>query len=866
MDTEPINRAEAYGDIFSEFVAETLEQLQTIEDLILSMEQNEGGQESVTSIFRIMHNVKGAAGCFDFVNLTQVAHFAESILVQLRDGERSATQEITSVVFEVVDLITLMLSNDDDNAQGHESLTEKLKIIYHKGAEGSSAEEHQSTEKLQSPKEEPPVFPPDEPRTKPAKRATTHTSKNKDSSQQSLRLPVQVLDELLELIGEVVLGRNQWLHSQDENPIFNGLSNSITKLHRHVIQTRMQPVSTVFQRYNRMIRDLCVQTGKKINLTVEGEEIEFDRTLLENLADPLTHLLRNSADHGLETPEERIAAGKSAEGNIWLRAYLESGQIVIEVQDDGKGMDHDRILAKAFEMGLVTTEQISTLTNEEIYPLVFLPGFSTKEKTSELSGRGVGMDVVKSNLEKMGFSLEISSKTGKGTRFSARMAQTQAIVNSSVISSLIVGLDHFKFAIPETAVSEMFTLNPSQLERQLSVINGQQILRLRGSSMPLVPWSDLLGAPEAIKPGRRGRCLFVVLQFKKNVFAIQVDRILETEEIVVKRLPQLLKSRGFFEGTTILSDGEIAMILDINGLVEKSGLHFEQRSIRNLQALSEQNRTDETNEVLLLELANQEIAAIPLDLVAGVHKVKRSQIQSVGRQEYALINSRNLQLVRLDHFLDFTPLGDNKAFFIVETQQENPVGILGSKLLGHINFNQTSGLSEAREDGILGHFYSDQRLITLLDLHGLKQAREVSESIQIADELLQDCRILLVEDTAFYRHFVLNFLRSLGLTAVTAVHSGIAALGALQGAAEEFHLIISDIEMPEMGGIELAETLKADPKYAHIPLLALTGLNQESDRTRCLQAGFDAFEVKVNKKHIMAAIESLLSQSMGVSQ
>lgn len=853
MTTETINRIELYGDIYTGFVEETSEQLQDVEDLILNMEHSLGNDDHINVIFRIMHNIKGAAGCFAFENLTRIAHLAESLLGQLKDGKRSASQELTDSLLEVVDIIKQMFADDDDQVVGNEKVIRQLQMLVDSSDRRTEAHlDEPSTKGSDQADEAAPQT------TVMTPASTVASAKKKEPLQQSIRLPVMVLDELLELIGEVVLGRNQLLKGNRDNPVFSGLSNSITKLHRHVIQTRMQPVGTVFQRYNRMMRDLSLQTDKKIALTIEGDEIELDRTLLEKLSDPLTHLLRNAADHGLETTDERIAAGKPTEGNISLRAYLETGQIIIEVQDDGKGMDENRILAKAFDMGLVTTEQVSTFSREEILGLVFLPGFSTKDQANELSGRGVGMDVVKTNLESLGFSLEITSKPGKGTCFSARMPQTQAIVNSSVISALIIGHSGYQIAIPETAVSEMFTLTKEQLKTELSTVNGQQIIRFRGSSMPLLSLSGSLSSATEAQPGRRGRGLFIMIQFKKSVFAIQIDEILGTEEIVVKRLPQLLKSRRLFEGATILSGGAVAMILNINGLVEQSGLRFEQQSIRNLQSIAEKSLAEESNEVLLLQLANQEQVALPLDLVAGIHKISHQDIQRLGHQEYAQINGRNLQLVRLDQFLDCTAIEPRDSYFIVETQQESPVGILGCRLTGHINFSDASALSEAAEEGILGYFYWENKLITLLDLHGLRQARQVTESVKIEDSLLHSCRLLLVEDTLFYRHFLLKFFQALGFHQIISVSNGIEALETISAETENYDLIISDIEMPVMGGLELAATLKSDPKYRDIPLLALTGLNQESDRQKALEAGFDKFELKLNKKNILSSVEGLL--------
>ena len=830
-------------EIFLEFVDETQGQLQGLEELVLGMEQGSNLNEGVTELFRVMHTIKGTSGFFGLTTVTELAHLAETLLSDIRAGKRGMSQELTDALLDTLDLLGQLLTKSDQ--PGHfTQIKAKLQTLV-----------DQETQPSQNPDQAQPNQAPAEPQS------LVEAAPSAAPEQQSIRLGVQVLDELLELIGEVVLGRNQLQGEFAEHALFSNLSRSITKLHRHVIQTRMQPIGSIFNRYQRMIRDLSRQTGKSVQLNLVGSEIELDRTLLEKIADPITHLIRNSVDHGLETPSERVAADKASVGQVWLRAYLESGQIILEVEDDGKGMNEQRIVEKALNMGLIDEQKASELSSAEIFKLVFLPGFSTKDQANELSGRGVGMDVVETNLRSLGFSLEIQSKAGQGTRFSARMPMTQAVVNSAVISSLIIRLGQYPFALPEMAISEMLTLGQAETAQSINKINGKDVLLLRGAVIPLIPLPQVLGQPERSLERQRRRGLFVVMQFKKNRFAFEVDEIIGTEEIVVKRLPQLLKSRGVFEGTTLLSDGSIAMILDVNGIVEQAGFSFEQSSLGNLQAISAEALEHRQNQLLLMSVAEQELAALDMALVAGIHKIQANEIHPHGRQEFAWINGRNLRLLRLDQFMDLSPLPIKEHYYIIETLNDDPYGILATKLIDHADLDAVERLEETREEGLLGRFHWNNQLVALLDLQSLQHSRAELEVLQATDTLIDNRRILLVEDTLFYRELVIKALQSFGYSQISTASNGVEALALLEIESEPFDLIISDIEMPQMNGVELAIRLKANPRFAQTPLLALTGLDQESDRQRCLQAGFDGFEVKVNRKGLLSAITDMLEDT-----
>ena len=448
MDTET-------RELLDGFVVESRENLELAQRKLLALETG-ADSETLNELFRAIHTVKGAAGFFQLTVLGGLAHVGESLMSKVRDGDIPVTAPLVDLLLKTTDSLLAMLAVPDlgqgcDVSELKAALQEALGTTPPSVDLPAAAPEPILTDlvvaEIASALAVPalPSAPPVA-ATAPAAAPTT------------IRIGVDVLDQLLELIGEVVLGRNQLINRHREDPVFKGLSRSITRLHQHVIRTRMQNVGVLFERYRRTVRDLSQQLGKKVEISIEGGELELDRTVLEGLSDPLTHLVRNSVDHGLETAEERSLAGKQVVGTVSLRALHESGQILIEVEDDGRGIDHERVRVKIVEKGLASPEEAAGLTEKELVGYIFHPGFSTRDVASEVSGRGVGMDVVKTNLVRLGCTVEVSSRPGKGTVVSISIPLTQAMVNSSVISGLIVGIGKYTLAMPQMAVSEVVRL------------------------------------------------------------------------------------------------------------------------------------------------------------------------------------------------------------------------------------------------------------------------------------------------------------------------------------------------------------------------------------------------------------------------
>lgn len=905
-------------DLLKEFVAESSENLSAIEQTLLGLETNRSSKD-VDEIFRAIHSVKGAAGFFQLTGIERVGHNAETLLEKIRSNDIPVTADIVDILLRARDTLSNMLfAADFGNDLDIDDLVAELKHTWsgysdtaqtapdengfpandqdEKALPENDKIENKPKEKNQTSPISPEIYQKDDARISVGPGATTSGTGllSNGAEKSTIRIGVDVLDELLELIGEVVLGRNQFLTKYERDKPFQTLSKSITKLHQHVIQIRMQPIGHLFNKYKRTVRDLSRDLGKKIELHIDGGELELDRTILEAFSDPLTHLVRNAVDHGIEKPGERSNSGKGILGNLYLRARHESGQILIEVEDDGKGIHPDVIRAKAIEKKLVTEADAGLLSDKDVIHFIFHPGFSTHEYPTTLSGRGVGMDVVRNNLEKIGCMVDISSKPEKGTLIQARIPLTQAIVNSSVIAGLIINIGSYTLAIPQVAVNEVITLSPDVEMQQIARIKAQEVFKLRDKLIPLVHLEDILEIPrtyisndgqksqdrrqsfvdrrlefsrgEAEKsrnqrtgPDRRkDNLIFIVLQFKQNYFGVLVDRITGKEEIVVKRLPQLIKHRRVFAGSTILGNGKVALILDINGLVEKAALNFSRQQETHHQA-ARRVMQDDKQQVVVFNYAPEEYFAVPVNLLSEIDKFKIKDVKKVGNREFIQRHGKSMPLLRLDKSLDVSPLEKTKdeLIFLVPSRIKYPTGIVGSSIITHIELTENLNTKEADENGIMGTFFHNDELITLLDIFMLLQKFDPKRYHKELSNNIEQCRILLAEDQTFFRQLIVQYFKSYGIKNITVCKNGKEALHALIAKPDGFDIVVSDIEMPVMDGYQLVSTIKTDPRLRDIPAMALTSLNSEENIKKGIDAGFDAYEVKLDKDRVLHRISEL---------
>jgi two-component system chemotaxis sensor kinase CheA len=579
----------------------------------------------------------------------------------------------------------------------------------------------------------------------------------------------------MNLAGELVLGRNQLLRAvnayRNEIPglgaILQNVNQVTTEMQEGIMQTRMQPIGTVFNRFPRIIRDMSRQLSKQIEVNIEGADVELDKSIVEMLVDPLTHIIRNCADHAIESPADRKKARKNPTGLVHLHAFHEGGQINIAISDDGRGIDAKKVLEKAVSKGLVSKAEAAEMTEREIVQLVFAPGFSTAEQVTDISGRGVGMDVVRTNVEKLGGHVEVETEVGMGTTVRLRLPLTLAI-----IPSMIVGVADHRFAIPQVNVVEFVWVKASEVATRIEQVQGALVLRLRDKLLPLVRLADVLGIPRvfqdpetgteqpdrreaiadrrslglaaaAASPEREGdRRLdwrsdynIIVLRVGKNLYGVIVDELYDIEEIVVKPLSAFIQGNKCFSGATILGDGRVIMILDAGGLSTVAQLHFTDLQAEELRRAEEEKRSaalkaSRRRSVILFEAATGERFAVPQDHVLRLERIVKSRIEFIGDREYIEYRGEGLPLLRLDQHLEVRPLeaGLEELFLVIpkvpgqNSTARPPAGILISEILDALDVEVELKKVEFDGPGLLGSAVVQDHLTLFLDPVSLLKA------------------------------------------------------------------------------------------------------------------------------------------------
>lgn len=655
-------------DIIKEFVQESTENLDRLDREFVLLEKDPRNKELLASVFRTIHTIKGTAGFLGFPRLESTTHTGENLLSRMRDGELLLTPEIASGLLALVDAVRQMLScvvgEGNDGTADYSVLIANLNLLA-KGQDEAAAAQVISELQVKPIGGAPAV-----PRAEPA--------------DNTVRLDVALLDQLINQMGELVLARNQILQlaSTQRDPVFvnacQRLNLITTELREGVMKARMQPISHVFGKFPRVVRDLSLACGKQVELEMEGGDTELDRTLLDAIRDPLTHIVRNSVDHGLETPEARMAAGKAAAGKLYLRAYHEGGQVNVEISDDGAGIDKEKVRAKALEKGLITAEQAARMSDRELLSLIFLPGFSTAAKVTNVSGRGVGMDVVKTNIEKIGGAVDLQSSAGRGTTVKMKIPLTLAI-----IPALIVISGGERFAIPQASLLELVRVEGEQARQAIEHIHDAPVYRLRGTLLPLVFLDRELcaaGAGASSEQARSHEALtIVVLQAEGQQFGLVVDSVREAEEIVVKPLGQHLKGIPVFAGATIMGDGEVALILDVLGLAQKAhALDGPQQS----DGTKIMNKEAEANaaSLLLFRVGQDRRMAIPLSLVSRLEQFPAKSVERSGQREVIQYRSSIMPLVRVGDMMASDEEGDSLRVLVC-SMGERTVGLVVDQIL-----------------------------------------------------------------------------------------------------------------------------------------------------------------------------------------
>lgn len=537
----------------------------------------------------------------------------------------------------------------------------------------------------------------------------------KENLESSVRINLGLLDKLMGLASELVLIRNQQILSSSEvesglRATFQRLDVVTTEIQETIMKTRMQPVGKTFTRFGRVVRNLAKSLGKKIQLEMEGLEVELDRTILESLVDPLTHMIRNSCDHGIEDPATRHKSGKASIGKLYLRAFHRAGQIHIEIQDDGAGLNAQKIKTKAIENKLKTFEELEGMSTKEIYQLIMLPGFSTAETITNTSGRGVGMDVVRQKIEEHNGSLEIDSDSGKGTRFTIKLPLTMAI-----IPSLIVEAGQERFAIPQVNLQEVIQFYDEDAQEAFEKVGNSQVCRIRDHVYPLVHLRDLLQLQGSTQSSTTGTCV-LLLKLGKDNFCMTVDKVCTTEEIVIKPMYSLLKSLPFYSGATVMGDGDVALILDIPSIAKCLQLNLGEKVVTEDLDERADSKSIDASSYLFFESSSTECFGLPLDSIQRIEKISHNKIQTVGNRQLTSIQDQNYHVLQLCEIYDVSPCNQQEELFLIlPKNSSSPLGILASKILDIEELQFLEEWSQTSDRGIRGTFSFKERVISLLD-------------------------------------------------------------------------------------------------------------------------------------------------------
>ena len=744
-------------DIVKDFLIESGENLDRLDQELVKLESEPSSKELLASIFRTIHTIKGSCGFLGFARLEKVAHAGENLLARLRDGELKLNAEITSGLLSMVDAVRGMLAKiqetETDGEDDYAALISHLTKLQSPSADPKKenvppAAMPETTVSNVSPPEttipeQSPVPDATSPETaasaKPAAEESTTAQpvRNSDSGVETIRVGVNLLDRLMNLVGELVLARNQLLQfsNNTQDAGFQAVSQRMnliaTELQEEVMKTRMQPIGNVWNKFPRTVRDLALSCGKEVRLEMEGQDTELDRTIIEAIKDPLTHLVRNCVDHGIEAPETRKQIGKQPAGLLRLRAFHEGGQVNIEITDDGAGLNQERIRQKAIERGLVSAQQAARLVDRDIFNMIFLPGFSTAEKVTNVSGRGVGMDVVRTNVEKIGGTVDVQSAAGKGTTVHMKIPLTLAI-----IPALIVTTAGDRYAVPQVNLLELVRLEGEQARTALEHVDGAPVYRLRGRLLPLMYLRRELRAEagtESKKDLEPQGVNIVVLRADDRQFGLVVDDINDTEEIVVKPLGKQLKSINAFAGATIMGDGKVALILDVLGLAQRANIVTgirEQAHSEEVQSSSAQNKPEGHHAFLLFQYGDSGRMAVDLSLVARLEEFPRSQIEIAGDQEVVQYRGQIMPLVRVSEKLECArrqkaDLAQDSLHVVVYSDKGKSVGLVVDRILDIVEEPFVMERHTVRA-GILGSAVIQKRTTDILDVPGLVAAAELN--------------------------------------------------------------------------------------------------------------------------------------------
>jgi two-component system chemotaxis sensor kinase CheA len=860
------------------FIQEVEESLELLESGLLELEQKGPVAELIDSVFRAAHTIKGGARLMGFPNIEKLSHHMEESLDKVRAGELDLSSAMISLLLKSADAIRTgtshLMEHQQESDEAFDALLDDL-------AACSRGELMDAPAEVKAEEPEPKVEPETEAEEEEfseteedwggegdwedeqievpkqviqQSKAETITNEVQANAQKSrVKIDVDSLDKIMNLVGELVLCRNQLkqLTQDDLNPSVHttvGTISAITsELQERVMDTRMLQVGTLFSRYHRVVRDLSQKLNKKVQLVVESQEAELDRNMLEALKDPLSHLVNNAMDHALESPDERKNSNKSPEGKIILNSYHEGGQVVIEVRDDGRGFDIEKIKKRLLEKKLESEEVLSKMKEEDLLQRVFQPGFSTLDEATMVSGRGVGLDVVKSNITSIGGQVTIHSIAGQGSVFKLHIPLTLA-----VIPAITVETDEQIFAIPQSNLQELICLNKSDFSK-IEKMDEVETYRLRGHLLPLIRLRELIGSDEI----DRDQCFILVLICGDQRFGLIVDEIRDMEEIVVKPLSVHLKNIDLFLGSTLLGNGDIALILDVVGVGAKKNVNPTDSAVTNNTSTF---RTKTASSALLFTIGGSETFAIQMSQVRRLEEIKKSDIEYTGHRQVIQYRGDIMPLLELHEFIDVDHQeveGDDQSLIVVG-YKEKEVALKVNQIVDSIIFEGELNTTVVDDPCILGTMMIQNQPFLLIDaIQVFDQA--FRSPLQDHQEPRRGERVLYVDDSSFFLKVVHKYLDEAGYDIVTEISSK-KALNMVK--KESFDLMLVDLEMPEVDGFEFIQKVKEIPELVNVPIVVLSSITSEHDKQYVRDLGAQDYLVKIDKEELLSTIEKQLAKEV----
>jgi two-component system, chemotaxis family, sensor kinase CheA len=955
-------------EILQGFIEESLEHLADIENDLLAIEESGANinEDLVNKVFRAAHSIKGGAGFMGLTTIQELSHATENVLGLIRGKKLIPTPEIINVLLIASDQLQSMIEDiHHSNEVDISSHLLPLNAIADGSFSQSPAEKPAQSEKpkVQSegikavpppaqepePQAPPPADPPEEPAPmspaddsydegedddngetasspEASERSALTSGRNKQSgppakADSTLRVHVSLLDSLMNLAGELVLSRNQLLQTIGSDDLRNAeavgqrIDLITSELQEAIMLTRMQPIGNVFNKFPRVVRDLAKKLHKTIDINIVGKDVELDKTIIEAINDPLTHLVRNSVDHGIEMPADRKKIGKSEVGLVVLKAYHEAGQVVIEISDDGKGLDGEALAASAVSKGLLSAEQAQVMSDKEKINLIFLPGFSTAKEVTDVSGRGVGMDVVKTNLDQLGGNVDIISDKGAGTTILIKLPLTLAIIPCQIIET-----GGERYAIPQVNLEELLRIPASQVKNRVERVGDAEVVRLRGTLLPLIRLADVIGidrtyydhSSDEVKPDkreqiadRRGResPLFrsgeaepkpspkgempirsvldrrysassalniVVVSTGSMKYGLIVDRLQDSEEIVIKPLGRHLQQCRGYAGATIMGDGRIALILDVSNLARMARLTSVDGSDRAAEvakaAEAALRAKKDRQSLLIFKSSESEHFAVPLNQVERIEKIKRSDVEDLGGKRIMKYRGGSLSLICVDDLATVNPLADQENLLVIVFNiAKRPVGLLAIGPVDAIEISADIDDTTLCQPGIMGSIIIDQHTTMLVNVFEMVQTlfpqwfEEREKIIVETTQQEEPPTILIAEDSKFFRNQVKGYMTEVGYNVVEA-EDGVEAWNRLNEHGDRIAMLVTDIEMPNMNGFDLTKKIRQDDKFSALPIIALTTLASAEDVAKGKAVGVNEYHIKLDKERLMVSVHDYVKR------